>query len=215
MPRSKKPACLKWAQTFQTSCATNQEDSEPHPSSRQTSEASGVLASCWSNACQVACHHSSAHRPPSRLTHTARTSHSSSVIKMLSNPLQRFSPYQNLTSSGLMPHNHVSQNSMHHTRSMDPLNQGSQYNMHQLHQPLGVSSHQLARPGSQPKQRQQSFSGNGRAGNATGQVRRRISRACDQCNQLRTKCDGQHPCAHCVGKKPLLDYEADRSRRHG
>lgn len=30
-------------------------------------------------------------------------------------------------------------------------------------------------------------------------VRRRISRACDQCNQLRTKCDGQHPCAHCLG----------------
>jgi hypothetical protein len=30
-------------------------------------------------------------------------------------------------------------------------------------------------------------------------VRRRISRACDQCNQLRTKCDGQQPCAHCVG----------------
>lgn len=30
-------------------------------------------------------------------------------------------------------------------------------------------------------------------------VRRRISRACDQCNQLRTKCDGQQPCAHCLG----------------
>jgi hypothetical protein len=30
-------------------------------------------------------------------------------------------------------------------------------------------------------------------------VRRRISRACDQCNQLRTKCDGQNPCAHCIG----------------
>jgi hypothetical protein len=31
-------------------------------------------------------------------------------------------------------------------------------------------------------------------------VRRRISRACDQCNQLRTRCDGQSPCAHCVGR---------------
>lgn len=31
-------------------------------------------------------------------------------------------------------------------------------------------------------------------------VRRRISRACDQCNQLRTKCDGQQPCAHCIGR---------------
>ena len=36
----------------------------------------------------------------------------------------------------------------------------------------------------------------------TGSVRRRISRACDQCNQLRTKCDGKGPCAHCVGTYP-------------
>jgi hypothetical protein len=28
--------------------------------------------------------------------------------------------------------------------------------------------------------------------------RKRISRACDQCNQLRTKCDGEKPCAHCI-----------------
>jgi hypothetical protein len=34
----------------------------------------------------------------------------------------------------------------------------------------------------------------------TAPVRRRISRACDQCNQLRTKCDGKAPCAHCIGK---------------
>lgn len=36
--------------------------------------------------------------------------------------------------------------------------------------------------------------------NTSGPVRRRISRACDQCNQLRTKCDGMSPCAHCIGK---------------
>ena len=35
---------------------------------------------------------------------------------------------------------------------------------------------------------------------SSGPVRRRISRACDQCNQLRTKCDGRDPCAHCVGR---------------
>ena len=29
------------------------------------------------------------------------------------------------------------------------------------------------------------------SGRTSGPVRRRISRACDQCNQLRTKCDGQ------------------------
>lgn len=30
-------------------------------------------------------------------------------------------------------------------------------------------------------------------------TRQRVSRACDRCNQLRTKCDGQSPCEHCVG----------------
>lgn len=38
-----------------------------------------------------------------------------------------------------------------------------------------------------------------RKASSAGPVRRRISRACDQCNQLRTKCDGQQPCAHCLG----------------
>ena len=38
---------------------------------------------------------------------------------------------------------------------------------------------------------------------SSGPVRRRISRACDQCNQLRTKCDGRDPCAHCVGRSLL------------
>lgn len=37
----------------------------------------------------------------------------------------------------------------------------------------------------------------------SGPVRRRISRACDQCNQLRTKCDGQNPCAHCIGESSI------------
>ena len=39
----------------------------------------------------------------------------------------------------------------------------------------------------------------GRGSATSGPVRRRISRACDQCNQLRTKCDGKAPCAHCMG----------------
>jgi len=33
----------------------------------------------------------------------------------------------------------------------------------------------------------------GRGVATAGPVRRRISRACDQCNQLRTKCDGKAP----------------------
>lgn len=49
-----------------------------------------------------------------------------------------------------------------------------------------------------------------------GPVRRRISRACDQCNQLRTKCDGRNPCAHCIGTMaiippqwPMTDYQPE------
>jgi hypothetical protein len=42
---------------------------------------------------------------------------------------------------------------------------------------------------------------------AAGPVRRRISRACDQCNQLRTKCDGKTICAHCVGMLDLSFHQ--------
>jgi hypothetical protein len=45
-----------------------------------------------------------------------------------------------------------------------------------------------------------------RKNSSAGPVRRRISRACDQCNQLRTKCDGQQPCAHCIGIVRLENF---------
>jgi hypothetical protein len=45
-----------------------------------------------------------------------------------------------------------------------------------------------------------------RSGRTSGPVRRRISRACDQCNQLRTKCDGQK----CTMPSELWKAEADR-----
>ncbi|KAI9679308.1 MAG: hypothetical protein M1817_005328 [Caeruleum heppii] len=44
-------------------------------------------------------------------------------------------------------------------------------------------------------------------------VRRRISRACDQCNQLRTKCDGENPCAHCVEFGLCCEYNRERKKR--
>ncbi|OJJ51138.1 hypothetical protein ASPZODRAFT_148477 [Penicilliopsis zonata CBS 506.65] len=44
-------------------------------------------------------------------------------------------------------------------------------------------------------------------------VRRRISRACDQCNQLRTKCDGQNPCAHCIEFGLACEYARERKKR--
>ncbi|KAL1311777.1 hypothetical protein AAFC00_001861 [Neodothiora populina] len=44
-------------------------------------------------------------------------------------------------------------------------------------------------------------------------VRRRISRACDQCNQLRTKCDGKNPCAHCVEFGLACEYNREKKKR--
>lgn len=97
---------------------------------------------------------------------------------------------------------------------LDVLAQGSQYALEQLHE----QNTQQARPmANYNGQRHGSYAdtvedGQGRAQEETGAgartgrsnsgaVRRRISRACDQCNQLRTKCDGQTPCAHCVGER--------------
>ncbi|KAH0552844.1 hypothetical protein GP486_006955 [Trichoglossum hirsutum] len=48
---------------------------------------------------------------------------------------------------------------------------------------------------------------------SSGPVRRRISRACDQCNQLRTKCDGKLPCAHCVDFSLSCEYVRERKKR--
>ncbi|MCJ1277551.1 hypothetical protein MMC21_005364 [Puttea exsequens] len=44
-------------------------------------------------------------------------------------------------------------------------------------------------------------------------VKRRISRACDQCNQLRTKCDGRSPCAHCMDFGLSCEYVRERKKR--
>lgn len=47
----------------------------------------------------------------------------------------------------------------------------------------------------------------------TAPVRRRISRACDQCNQLRTRCDGQEPCGHCSEFSLTCEYMRERKKR--
>ncbi|KAF2719365.1 hypothetical protein K431DRAFT_314190 [Polychaeton citri CBS 116435] len=70
----------------------------------------------------------------------------------------------------------------------------------------------------QQQQQQDSASGNEnatpRSGSKTGApVRRRITRACDQCNQLRTKCDGKRPCAHCVEFSLTCEYVRERKKR--
>lgn len=123
---------------------------------------------------------------------------------MLSNPLHRFSTYNALPSSSMMSNGHLSSNRMH--SGLHTLADGSQYAMQQLQHQVDVHQNSQAHRTQNSKHRQHPYSAgpgpsNGRAGgnSASGPIRRRISRACDQCNQLRTKCDGQSPCAHCVG----------------
>lgn len=126
------------------------------------------------------------------------------TLKMLSNPLQRFSPYQTLPQPGMMSNGHVPQQDSMHSHGLSPLGQQQQYGMQQMHQNVNPQSPQLARATSNGSKRQQPYGASGRVTSTNGQVRRRISRACDQCNQLRTKCDGQHPCAHCIGMRSIL-----------
>ncbi|KAG5984312.1 hypothetical protein E4U55_005283 [Claviceps digitariae] len=70
----------------------------------------------------------------------------------------------------------------------------------------------LERP-SQPKSRAQHSGSSAKASGTSGPVRRRISRACDQCNQLRTKCDGKLPCAHCVEFGLSCEYMREKKKR--
>jgi hypothetical protein len=125
---------------------------------------------------------------------------------MLSNPLHRFSAYNTLPSSNMLSNGHVSSNHMH-TSGLETLAHGSQYALQHLQQHVDIHQNSQAHRNHNSKHRQHPYGNgagnNGRSVNGTatsGPIRRRISRACDQCNQLRTKCDGQNPCAHCVGK---------------
>lgn len=112
---------------------------------------------------------------------------------------------------------------------LDTLAEGSHYHLQQLQQQQAMNGINGTR--SQLKSRQ-SFSGSnvdgmpdmrrqslsmaakGKPSNGNGQpVRRRISRACDQCNQLRTKCDGKQPCAHCVEFGLTCEYARERKKR--
>ncbi|KAF3767443.1 transcriptional activator xlnR [Cryphonectria parasitica EP155] len=130
---------------------------------------------------------------------------------MLSNPLHRFSPYHALPSSGLLsnPQAHIQH------ASLEGLPQGPHYALQHLQQHVGAHNSHLQRSGPQGKHRQHPYrTGGGRSASVSGPVRRRISRACDQCNQLRTKCDGQHPCAHCIAEFGLgCEYQRERKKR--
>jgi len=89
---------------------------------------------------------------------------------------------------------------------LDALAVGSQYMLQQMQEQNRMqSNHPFSQPTNNeysgdrdPDTPQDSVDQGGQSASAS--VRRRISRACDQCNQLRTKCDGKQPCAHCVGE---------------
>lgn len=93
------------------------------------------------------------------------------------------------------------------------MSQGSHYALQHLQQHVGTHNQHLVRAGPQGKHRQHPYGSVGRSASASGPIRRRISRACDQCNQLRTKCDGQHPCAHCIEFGLGCEYQRERKKR--
>lgn len=142
---------------------------------------------------------------------------------MLSNPLHRYSTYNtmssNMFSNSRIPSQNHSQNILH-SSGLDHLAHGSQHTLHQLQQNSDLR--QRAQRNS-TRHRQHLYHGmigiqSGKTGathglNSAGPVRRRISRACDQCNQLRTKCDGQGPCAHCVEFGLGCEYIRERKKR--
>jgi hypothetical protein len=114
-------------------------------------------------------------------------------------------------SNGHLPSNHM------HT-GLHTLADGSQYALQQLQQHVDVHQNGQIHRSHNNKHRQHPYGpgpGNGRSASngASGPIRRRISRACDQCNQLRTKCDGQSPCAHCVEFGLGCEYIRERKKR--
>ncbi|KAH6607813.1 xylanase regulator 1 [Trichoderma cornu-damae] len=133
---------------------------------------------------------------------------------MLSNPLRRYSAYPDISSAPFDPNYHASQAHLH-AINVNTFNNGHAYPIQHLSQHAELSNSRMLRSTPpQPRQRQGSLvSGRKNSTGTAGPVRRRISRACDQCNQLRTKCDGLHPCAHCIEFGLGCEYIRERKKR--
>lgn len=105
-------------------------------------------------------------------------------------------------------HHHLAVDHMGHS-SLESMAHPSQYAALQFHHnrhvlPNGkavIKPHHRLPYASGPlaprHQREMLHERSGRSNSASGPVRRRISRACDQCNQLRTKCDGRQSVSSC------------------
>ena len=100
------------------------------------------------------------------------------------------------------------------TSGLEPVGDASPYSLHSF-QPISLSGHAIRSTMKSPTKTRhhpyeplETLSSKAKDSRQRGladdksnaPVRRRISRACDQCNQLRTKCDGRTPCAHCIGE---------------
>lgn len=44
-------------------------------------------------------------------------------------------------------------------------------------------------------------------------VKRRVSRACDHCHRMRTRCNGQSPCSRCIELEYVCQYQREKKRR--
>lgn len=151
---------------------------------------------------------------------------------MMSTSLHQYpSAFSHLPAPNMVDHqqHHLAAQHMGHS-PLDALAHTSQYASLQYHHnrhvlPNGkalVKPHRLpyaSGPIAPRNQRDMLHERSGRGSATSGPVRRRISRACDQCNQLRTKCDGRQryathhmsrvvcygtvltkdSCAHCIG----------------
>lgn len=125
---------------------------------------------------------------------------------MLSTGPQYQSGYDHLGNASMMTQRGLDPSQQSPLSGLDLLAQGSQYALQQLHQSDLHTGQQASHResfstsnGDSTAQQQEHSHTQGNTSSTSGSVRRRISRACDQCNQLRTKCDGKTPCAHCVG----------------
>ncbi|KAB2575448.1 Xylanolytic transcriptional activator xlnR [Lasiodiplodia theobromae] len=146
---------------------------------------------------------------------------------MLSTGLHQYtiSAFNQLPSSNLLNHEQHLPSQRISTAGLDALAQSSQYALqHYPHTPhhvldgktFGKQRHHPyvnlpASSGSRNQKPNMVPDRTGRHSNAP--VRRRISRACDQCNQLRTKCDGKAPCAHCIEFGLTCEYMRERKKR--
>ncbi|PMD15725.1 hypothetical protein NA56DRAFT_329512 [Hyaloscypha hepaticicola] len=99
--------------------------------------------------------------------------------------------------------------------SLDILAHQLQYGLQQMEQSVRINQNSGAHDkGHNCKHRQHPYHGTGaKSANDSSRIRRRITLACDQCNQQRTKCDGQSPCARCSNFDSGCTYVRQRKKR--